>query len=202
MIRRSTVVVGPEDHGRRMTLDDFEFAEVKEGHLYELGRAIIEVSDVPEGRHGAAFDCLRDQLVAYKLANPEQVRRLFGGSECKLVIPSTESERHPDLTLYKTPQPVGPNPWRAWLPDVVIEIVSTSSARRDYGDKREDYWELGIREYWIVDLDRREVVALRRGRAKWSDKLIAEDGTYTTRFLPGFVLHLAPVFAAADAAGE
>jgi hypothetical protein len=74
MIRRSPVVVGPEDHGRRMTLEDFEFAEVKEGHLYELSRGVIEVSDVPERRHAAVINALRIQLVLFQAANPQQLR--------------------------------------------------------------------------------------------------------------------------------
>ena len=39
--------IGPPDHGRRMSLADFEHAETVEGRLYELGRGVIIVSDVP-----------------------------------------------------------------------------------------------------------------------------------------------------------
>jgi Uma2 family endonuclease len=81
---------------------------------------------------------------------------------------------------------------------IVIEVVCTSSTHRDYENKREDYWELGVREYWIVDLDRRSLTVLRRGRGKWTEKAVAEDGSYTSRLLPGFTLNLAPVFAAMD----
>ena len=42
-----TIKIGPADHGRRMSLADFEHAEVQEGLLYELGRGVIIVSDVP-----------------------------------------------------------------------------------------------------------------------------------------------------------
>ena len=50
--RRKTVRVGPEDNGRRMTLDEFDDAIVKEGYIYELGKGVIEVSNVPGLRHG------------------------------------------------------------------------------------------------------------------------------------------------------
>jgi Uma2 family endonuclease len=36
-------------------------------------------------------------------------------------------------------------------PDMVLEIVSTSSVVKDYKRLRELYWRAGIREYWIVD---------------------------------------------------
>src|SRR5262249_21528154 len=36
-------------------------------------------------------------------------------------------------------------------PDMVLEIVSSSSVRKDTKVLREAYWEAGIREYWLVD---------------------------------------------------
>lgn len=36
-------------------------------------------------------------------------------------------------------------------PDLCIEIVSTSSRKRDYEKKRMKYQNAGVREYWIVD---------------------------------------------------
>src|SRR5205823_14858454 len=75
-VSRTTIVVGPQDQGRRMSLDDFEFAEPKEGNLYELSRGVVVVADVPEGRHADAVDALRDQFAPYKLAHPERIRRL------------------------------------------------------------------------------------------------------------------------------
>jgi Uma2 family endonuclease len=36
-------------------------------------------------------------------------------------------------------------------PDMVLEIVSRSSVRKDQVLLRQAYWEAGVREYWIVD---------------------------------------------------
>ena len=36
-------------------------------------------------------------------------------------------------------------------PDMVLEVVSDSSVRKDTERLRRDYWEAGIREYWLVD---------------------------------------------------
>src|SRR5205807_8805910 len=43
--------IKPSDHGRRMSLADFEHAETVEGRLYELGRGVIIVSEVPNPPH-------------------------------------------------------------------------------------------------------------------------------------------------------
>ncbi len=36
-------------------------------------------------------------------------------------------------------------------PDMVLEVVSDSSVRKDMQQLRQDYWTAGIREYWLVD---------------------------------------------------
>lgn len=36
-------------------------------------------------------------------------------------------------------------------PDIVLEVVSASSARKDTDTLRELYWRAGIPEYWLVD---------------------------------------------------
>ena len=42
-------------------------------------------------------------------------------------------------------------------PDWILEIVSPGSQRMDYILKNYKYDEAGVREYWIVDIDRRKV---------------------------------------------
>lgn len=36
-------------------------------------------------------------------------------------------------------------------PDMVLEVVSDGSVRKDTQQLRTDYWQAGIREYWLVD---------------------------------------------------
>jgi Uma2 family endonuclease len=36
-------------------------------------------------------------------------------------------------------------------PDMVLEVVSASSVRKDTEVLREAYWEAGVKEYWLVD---------------------------------------------------
>ena len=51
-------------------------------------------------------------------------------------------------------------------PDLLIELVSPSSMRRDRYDKKEIYARFGVREYWIGDPSNAslEVLTLRSGR--------------------------------------
>ena len=43
-------------------------------------------------------------------------------------------------------------------PDLVIEIVSKSTSKRDYGLKMLKYRTAGVKEYWIVDPIRETVM--------------------------------------------
>ena len=46
-------------------------------------------------------------------------------------------------------------------PDLVVEVTSPSTARRDRGIKRERYARFGVPEYWIVDMERRQIEVCR-----------------------------------------
>ena len=92
--------IGPADHGRRMSLEEFDEAEGQEGYLYELSRGIITVTDVPSRRHLLLVSAIRDQLQSYKIANPGLIQIIASGSECKLLVDDLDSERHPDVAVY------------------------------------------------------------------------------------------------------
>src|SRR5438132_7504140 len=116
---KAAIKVGPADHGRRMSLADFDHAEVQEGYLYELGRGIIVVSDVPKKRHLLQVLQIRETLSAYRHANPNRIYAICSGSECKLLIGRYYSERHPDLSIYKTSPPEDDeNFWTTWIPEI------------------------------------------------------------------------------------
>ena len=80
-------------------------------------------------------------------------------------------------------------------PDLVVEILSPSTSRRDLGIKRERYALFGVREYWIVDpvAMSLEVLALREGE-------FVSLGTYTGEASPasevvaGFSLPVMSIF--------
>ncbi len=82
-------------------------------------------------------------------------------------------------------------------PDLVVEILSPGTARRDLGVKRDTYAQAGVPEYWIVDPESSsiEVLALtsnayeRTGLYRASDVLLS-------RLLPRFNLNLGAVFPA------
>lgn len=82
-------------------------------------------------------------------------------------------------------------------PAIVVEVHSRSSRKRDQTLKRDLYDRQGVREYWMVDPDRNQVIVCRR-EANGSFPLAATldaSETLTTALLPGWSLSLAKLFA-------
>jgi Uma2 family endonuclease len=117
-----------------------------------------------------------------------------------LLIRSYESERHPDLTVYKAlPPEEGDDFWSAWIPELVIEVVSPCSELRDYQEKGEEYLAFGVNEYWIFDADKEEMLVLQRAGRCWRERIIRPPEIYKTRLFPGLQFSCERVFQAAKA---
>ena len=198
---QAAVTIGPADHGRPMSLAEFDRVEAQEGYLYELGRGVIAVSDVPGTRHLTQVTAIRRQFARYDLDNPGQIHTVAGPGERKILVAPLNSERHPDITVYKEAPP-DEDVWSTWIPEVVIEVVSPDSEHRDYVENREEYFRFGVKEYWIVDADRREVLVLRRVGGEWRERVLSATDVYRTRVLPAFEFACEPVFRAADEAAR
>ena len=194
----ATITIGPADHGRAMSLDEFDEAEVEPGRHYELSRGVVAVSEVPNAEHMVVVMAIREQLVVYKVTHPGEVYGVAAGNECKLLLADWDSERHPDLAVYVSPPPRRKKPWSVWVPALVVEVVSPDSAQRDRIEKREEYLDFGVKEYWIVDADRREMLVLRRVRGKWKETAVREGDACASPLLPGLSFDFAQVMRAAD----
>ena len=59
-------------------------------------------------------------------------------------------------------------------PDLVIEILSPSTAHRDRGIKLERYRHFGVPEYWIVDLEARAVEVWRLAQQAPAADVVSE----------------------------
>jgi Uma2 family endonuclease len=196
--------VGPQHHGRKMSLRNFEFAKTEEGWRVELARGYIVVSGVPNFAHMREASYIRQHADHFAIENPGLTYAILTTMECKLLIPEWESERHPDIAIYLTPprNRKGRTMWRTWFPDLIVEVVSESSRDRDYTEKRDEYWDLGVKEYWIVDASMQQVLVLRRGKSDWIEKTLGPEDICETKLLPGFKLSCQAIFALAGDVGE
>jgi len=80
-------------------------------------------------------------------------------------------------------------------PDLVVEILSPSTARMDLMDKRFDYASAGVSEYWIVDPQSKtvEIFHLKDGPFSLSASAHGK-GTVTSLLLPQLTVNLDTLF--------
>ena len=85
-----------------------------------------------------------------------------------------------------------------WLgADLVVEIVSSDNPERDTREKRADYAEAGIPEYWIVKPEDETIMVLRLEGEQYAEHGVFRRGdTATSALLAGFTLSVNDVFDA------
>jgi Uma2 family endonuclease len=195
------LLIGPADHGRSMTLEEFLDADVVEGYRYELGRGVLEASEVPDDAHFQVVSNLYTAIGRYDRDHPGIILRFGGGNELQLVLPGLISGRNPDLGAVLRG---APRDWRGRrLPAWVAEVVSRGSVERDYRTKREEYLAYGLLEYWIVDPIARKVTVLTRRGDTWAEAVFRDDQVIVSLVSSGFATTVAELWVdVEDVAGD
>ena len=196
-----TTPYGPRDGGIPLSPDEFEAAEFDEGYRYELIHGVLVVNAAPREEERDANEELGYWLRTYQKTHPQ------GGAL--------------DLTLSEHDLRTGPQIRRAdrviWtglgrlprtralakrrdVPSIIVEFPSARPAdmRRDYDEKRIEYRDLGVREYWLIDRFRRAMVVYRWQGKRWAKHVVRESEVYSTSLLPGFELSIAAILAVSD----
>ncbi len=75
--------------------------------------------------------------------------------------------------------------------DLVVEIVSAESEQRDRVQKFSEYERGGVREYWLIDPERRQAEFYVLGEdGKYALQMKGEQGVYRSTVLEGFWLRV------------
>ena len=194
--------LGPTDHGRPMTWDEFAAADYEEGYRYELNNGRLYVSPAPNLPQDRIQMWLFSRLFLYSLQHPDVLNYLSPSS--RVIVPSAgQGSRFPNPTWRLT----GTFPWTCHLPRWFgrtsarswswkwspTTILTRTSCATSISTLRVE----SIREYWIVDpranADQPTMLIYRRRGPRWQRVIEVGFGeTYTTKLLPGFTLILDP----------
>jgi Uma2 family endonuclease len=79
-------------------------------------------------------------------------------------------------------------------PDMIIEILSPSSMSHDRITKKNKYLQAGVKEYWIVNPEDRNVQALVLTDGKYIGHYYRGKAVVAVKTLPGCYIHLADIF--------
>jgi Uma2 family endonuclease len=193
--------LGPLDHGRPMSLEEFMAADYQEGWRYELIDGRLYVSPWPNMPEDWVQSWLRTQLTLYAHANPRVVNHVTGPG--RVFVPDRPENLvtapEPDLLVYKGfPRHRRKRElrWQDFSPILVGEVLSADNPHKDLVRNVALYLQVpSIKEYWILDArqdaDLPTMLAYRRRGRRWQEPIeIGPGETYTTPLLPGFVLTL------------
>jgi Uma2 family endonuclease len=180
-----------------MSLSPEEFDAVEDydpEYRYELIRGVVVVNPTPNESHEAPGDFLGYLLGRFRWEKPEG--SVIDETLANRYVRTSAGRRLADRVIWAG---LGrrPNP-RKDPPTIAVEFVSRSARdrRRDYVEKRQEYRDAGVKEYWIIDWFRRQMtVALADG----TERIVRDGETSSTPLLPGFGLPLPALLARADA---
>lgn len=81
------------------------------------------------------------------------------------------------------------------VPDIIFEIISPGSVRRDRIDKKELYERFGVKEYWLLDPANRvvEIYSLKDNQYQLH-QFLEETGSTMSTVLDGFVIEISELF--------
>ena len=81
------------------------------------------------------------------------------------------------------------------VPDLVVEVLSPSSAYHDLRTKFRVYEQSGVQEYWIVDLERKSVEVFSKSGEKFQlHQEVEGKGAVESVVLSGFSVALEDLF--------
>ncbi|HEV3262947.1 MAG TPA: Uma2 family endonuclease [Gemmataceae bacterium] len=191
------VFLCPELAGTLMSPEEFDAVEeYDENYRYELIHGVLVVTPIALAEETDPNEELGRMLRNY------QEQHLQGHTLDKTLpqqyVRTSRSRRLADRLIWAG---LGRVPDRRRdLPAVVVEFVSASrrDRQRDYVDKRQEYTEIRIPEYWIIDRFRRIMTVIHNRPGGVEEQVIRENETYSTPLLPGFELPLARLFGVAD----
>lgn len=160
--------------------------------LIELTDGNIEVLPMPTDEQQSILAYLYSVFFAFLQASGGKV--LFAPLRLRI---RQGQFREPDLLLVRDAKDTRRQN-RFWLgADLVVEIVSPDQPERDLVDKRSDYAEADIPEYWIVDPRTETVTVLRLAGSAYVEHGVFSRGTRASSVvLDGLTVDIGAVFDA------
>ncbi|MCW5856994.1 MAG: Uma2 family endonuclease [Caldilineales bacterium] len=173
-----------------------EYLALDSNHLIEFSNKNLEVLPMPTWSHQ------RLVIVLFQLLAQFVSRQHLG----EVILAPLRIQlwpgkfREPDIVfmLIEHADRRGEDFWRG--ADLVMEIVSPTDRQRDLVTKRREYALAGIPEYWIVDGEQQSIIVLTLAGESYQVHGTFGPGQQAgSVLLPGFVVDVAEVFAAARA---
>ncbi|WP_168122472.1 Uma2 family endonuclease [Paenibacillus sp. HB172176] len=156
------------------TVEDY-YGLPEDGNQYEVVGGILELKPSPTTTH---------QRIAHQmehaLTDSCELQYIIMSSPIDVILSDNETRQPDILMIHRSRTAIIEEHAVVGPPDLVIEIISPNSAKRDRIMKKESYARFGVGEYWIVDpsnLTVEQYVQAETGQPYELLQLFAQDDT-------------------------
>jgi Uma2 family endonuclease len=177
------------DNTKQWTVDDF--LQLEESNLpCELINGELFMSPAPSLLHQIVTGNLYEILKAYSRKNGG-----FTGPSPLDVFLDQKNVFQPDV-LYIQKENLSKliDKGINGAPDLTVEVISPSNIFKDRNQKMRLYQKFGVKEYWIIDPQNKTIEIYDFSAGENPVLYLAEEGTVTSRLLPGLSFNFADLF--------
>ena len=177
---------------RKLTVQDYFDLDAPEGERYELINGELIRLESPNLAHQETIIALGSRMHMFSHANELGI---VLNAPFDVLLSDTDLVQ-PDLLFASNERAHIRTPDNMQgAPDLLVEIMSISSARRDWRDKMKLYAKHGVKEYWIIDPINRIIwlMLLRRGALEIAGTY-GEGDTVSSTALAGFSVKVDDLF--------
>lgn len=196
-IRMPRLSLGPQDHGRQLTLDQYRRADEAPGCITELIDGVVLAAPMAIPNHEYWVQFLNNRVRDYVADHSAAKYFIATGSEVYIPDRPGPTRPRPDLAVYRDFPDPPPRTWDDISPIVVAEVISDRRAEKDTVRNRHLYWAAAaIAEYWIIDPRRSwsapTLIALHRPARGdfWNEQVVPFGKIWRSKALPRFALNL------------
>ena len=186
----STLLTGMGERAAACTYEDY--CKLPEGAPYQLIGGELVMTPAPGTYHQLISSELEYQLKSF---NYEKNAGVVLDAPVDVYLGESETYQ-PDIVFISSKRKGIIEPERInGSPDLVVEILSPSTAYYDLRKKFKVYEKSGVQEYWIVDPGEKSVQVFVLNNGKFAlDQEVGIGAAVHSRLLEGFAVDLESIF--------
>jgi Uma2 family endonuclease len=177
--------------GRENKLREKFYADITPEHKWEFIQGEVIMHSPALNRHLAASQALFKLLDVYASVN-----RLGIVRHEKAMTSFPRNDYEPDVMFFGVAKAtlIHPDTLRFPVPDLIVEVLSPSTEKRDRGIKFQDYALHGVAEYWIIDPVAETVEAFQLVDMGYAAAVAQSEGLLWSDVVPGFEIPVRAIF--------
>lgn len=175
-----------------------DYCEWPEDERFELIDGKVFAMTAPSRRHSLVSGELFHQLKLFFKGKPCEVHSAPFDVRLPELDESDEKVKtvvQPDIAVICDQQKLDDKGARG-APDLVVEVLSPSTASKDHIQKRAIYERHGVKEYWLVDPVNQVITLYRQGsKASFGPpEIFGQETKLKTPLFPGLVIDFSTIF--------